>query len=266
MRKGIQKELSWVLTKYNDEGISYAALADDARRRFLRTPSTATETPNSPTPYCDPKSDGVITTASVGGISLEAGGGPIVISVLTTAAALLVFFVYEWRRGNAHKTAADPWRLLLEAPTLRTRFKSLLGMSKAQKEGLKGTGGSDTTVKDTTSTAYKDDDVKLLAQMHESRSLTNQRAMTVGGVRAGEPLTLSDVPLLLRLIRRAADGGNIDGFSAALPTLNTREKVEARLRSKHGTFKNLTSSFVRASAFRASRGSAADDDAAKVSA
>ena len=60
----------------------------------------------------------------------------------------------------------------------------------------------------------------MLAQLKEFRSLTNERAYTrLSGGRnlASDPITLSDVPLLLRLIRRASGGGEIAGFSAHLP-------------------------------------------------
>ena len=69
--------------------------------------------------------------------------------------------------------------------------------------------------------AFDDDDMKLLSQMHEYRSITNERAYSKtwrGRNLTNEPITLSDVPILLRLIHKASTGGgDLASYSAALP-------------------------------------------------
>ena len=85
---------------------------------------------------------------------------------------------------------------------------------------------------DVHSTAFEDDDLKLLSQLHEARSVTNERAyakMMHGRNLTNDTITLSDVPLLLRLIRRAATGGReMARYEAALPKETHAETLLAR--------------------------------------
>jgi hypothetical protein len=127
--------------------------------------------------------------------------------------ALLVIFVFRDRHERkqrlrkmkealkASSSSSLEFDLLMQPPSLSNRLV----------RNFKYRGSSeDDPVRDRSSTAYKDDDLKCVEQMISARQLTTERCHERFRATAKEPLDslcVSDVPMLLRLIRRSAKLG-----------------------------------------------------------
>lgn len=209
VRAELQQALAWAYSAAQAEGV-YEVARKEAIRRYL------------------PRAGASCGTQETTQVGVASGGGTILLTMFIVCACVLYFLATEALRQWGLSTRTKEERLL-EPPTVRERLH--LSESAARKAAAKEAASVER------STAYQDDDIKVISQMRQARHLTNERLQLAGGGRPDDPLTLGDVPLLLRLVRHAATASNPgEGGTDSLDTALPEAKAPAKLRATFNDF------------------------------
>lgn len=237
VRADLQAPLSWALTR-QEQNTPYSAAANGAQRRFLRTPEGTSQ------PYCDALGQPLNRTSidDSGRVGLDEFFGPVLYLVLVTILALLLGGLLSardaWVLGNRRTNSVDV--LLRRPPTIWERATGSGPRQRAARQVVASAERFSMT--DCGPPPTRQEDVNIVSTLmygrdRVSRSLNGSSPAFRN--REDSPLVLSDVPMLLKLMRVhgvSASGGDSandpgrEDTTASLPNLAANMRILQRAR------------------------------------
>jgi hypothetical protein len=199
VRKELQAAFTWLISQ-RIKKTPFAKVRKASREMHVYTQKDVpTQCPGA----------GNLLTSSQNKITLQDGGGIVIVSLLITVLCLVFFCLRDrferQRRLHAVTQAGSTANLaewLVEPPSFGKR---LAGMAFSDASSV-----TDNPEEDPTSIAFRGDDLNCVEQILSGRRLTTERCHSKFRIESREPLEalcVSDVPTLLRLIRRSAKLG-----------------------------------------------------------
>ena len=200
VRKEAQVALTWLISQ-RIKATPFEKIRKDAQQDFVYSRKQ---------PMCDVDGNDNTLNGLQKQITIQDGGGIVIISLLITFLAIVMFcFQDRFERKRRSRIMAQVTsttnlaNLLVEPPGIQKRISGM--MTRRRK-----TSGDKNPAEDPESTAFKDDDINCVEQIISARHLTTERCHHKFHNMSKVPLEalcVSDVPMLLRLIRRSAKLG-----------------------------------------------------------